>query len=706
LVRLTLFLFLVVLGSCSQFSKSPTSKAWHNINAKYNSLIIARNNTKELLELSDSLRYDNFSFILPILDKIDSNQNTPLRPNLEEVIKKSSLIAERHSNSKYIDEAYFLLGKARLIKGESINAIETFKYINTNSKNQEYKQKSLIWLLRSYIEIGDYVTADQVLNIIKSQKLFKNNQIDYFLTRAYYHQLSNDLAVSVILLEEALKKIPKSSKKARLYYIAGQIYEKLDKIELARKNYIKANKNNPSYEIEFYSNIGLLMTQSKALATLNEFEKMLEDRKNIDLKDKIYLKMGDLEISKRKYDSGISYYQKAIASTKVDIQKSNSYRLIAETYYNNLQDYEKASIYYDSTLIYLSEKSKDFKAINQKSSSLVKFIQYNKSLALEDSLQRLAAMNPLALDKKIKEILISQDLEAKKQIELAEKIISSNSPPTPSLKTATSKNKWLFYNTAELDKSNVEFVKIWGKRPLEDNWRRQDKASSGLFSNNQEPRLQKTETKIIKADTLDIFETPEYLVRKQDIINKIPKSKEQLEASNRKIEEAYFQLGKIYKLQFNEDENAIKTFKNLLVKFPNTSYEPETLYFLAILAEQTEQVKYKNRLFEKYPNSSFSRQLRIGKVKGNEADAIQDYQQIYKIYEEKNYTEVLQLTQNGLEKHIGTSVEDKMALIRIYSLAKLGKKIEYLIALEDFLNSYPSSNLVVNVKEMLSIAKK
>ena len=44
----------------------------------------------------------------------------------------------------------------------------------------------------------------------------------------------------------------------------------------------------------------------------------------------------------------------------------------------------------------------------------------------------------------------------------------------------TSAGKWYFYNPATLSFGMSEFRKKWGKRKLEDNWRRKDKKSLNL----------------------------------------------------------------------------------------------------------------------------------------------------------------------------------------------------------------------------------
>ncbi|MGK0138647.1 MAG: hypothetical protein ACI9DJ_002103, partial [Algoriphagus sp.] len=147
-----LVLLSIVVTSCSQFSRSPTSKAWHNMNAKFNASIDAKDYYDWALHKIDSTQLEDYTTILPVLHKIDSNQTAVAKEELDEVIRLTSLIAERHSNSKYLDRSYLLLGKARLFSGDIINGIEVFKYLNAKNSSETAKQQALIWLMRAYIE--------------------------------------------------------------------------------------------------------------------------------------------------------------------------------------------------------------------------------------------------------------------------------------------------------------------------------------------------------------------------------------------------------------------------------------------------------------------------------------------------------------------------------------------------------------------------
>jgi hypothetical protein len=44
-----------------------------------------------------------------------------------------------------------------------------------------------------------------------------------------------------------------------------------------------------------------------------------------------------------------------------------------------------------------------------------------------------------------------------------------------------------------------------------------------------------------------------------------------------------------------------------------------------------------------------------------------------------------------------------MAMLRIMILKKLGNKDQYIVSLNDFMRSYPSSDLILKAKELLSV---
>ncbi len=712
--KLLLLFSAFAVASCSQFSNSPTSKAWHNLNAKFNATIDARDYYDYAIHKIDSVQIEDYSNILPILPRIDSNQTVISKPELDEVIRLTSLVAERHSNSKHLDKAYLLLGKARLYKQDFINAIEVFKYLNSNRKREEYQHAALIWLMRAYMENKDMNKADAVAQELAKLNLSTRNKADFYQIKASFHQKKGEEALAVVFLEEALKNMKKSTKKARGHFIAGQLYDKLGKGSQARENWKKVVKNKPTYELEFNSGIELLMLSSDLGANANlNFARMLEDRKNSDLKDKIYFKMGEVKAEKGRYKEAIEDYTQSVRLATDKNQRANAYLKIAEIYYGPLSNYESAAKYYDSTLQNMSPVMPNFEKVEDIARSLEQFVRYQKILATEDSLQQLAAMNPLALEEKIENMIRAEEAKEKRLSEEAAALREAEERSAVSGNSGSSNpNAWFFYDQVRLTKARSAFIREWGNRPLEDDWRRKDKevgsisfkVEKGIVGVDDVEEDQEELKKKEEARKLAEFES-----KKQAMLGKIPTSQQQLAISKRRQEEAYYQLGKIYRLQFEEEDNARKTFVTLLEKYPDTQYEQEVLYFLALMDNNPKQNIWKSRLIDKYPMSSYARQLKRGEVEVNadtESNASKAYEDLFKDYREGNYQIALKKAEKALYDYTGTSIEDKIAMMRIMMLAKNGENNAYRIALMDFMRSYASSNLKPRVSDMLTALTK
>lgn len=719
-----LIAFSLLTASCSQFSNSPTSKAWHNTNARFNSLIIARDNMKQAEKDLFDKRVENYSSLMTIFVPIDSTKSQAVSTNLKEVIEKTSLIAERHSNSKYLGEAYILLGKARLLKEDFLNAIEIFKYINSTESKEEDKHAALVWLMRAYTEEKDYDTALKVSDVLRTLDLNKENTRDFYLVKAYLHQRREEFAISAAIGEEALKLMSKGEQTARVHFAVGQMYDMIGQPEKALPHFAAVAKNRPNYDMEFYARMNTLLDaaasqRGSTAGVQDNFKRMLVDRKNTDLKDKIYFTMGSLEMKKQNYPKAIEYFNASLRSSKGNsTQNAYTYLELAELYYNHLNKYDVASMYYDSTLTTLPKTSTDYERIAKRAISLGDFVKYQKVLIVEDSLQQLAAMNPAALDKALERVIKQKEEDDRKMQELAQKIVSQNSLPVERLSDKDPEFKrWALYDPLVISRNKSDFQQLWGSRPLDDNWRRKDKEAGSISFKvergvvGQEPTKQAA-PKVSSEELKKQQEEKASLAlesKKKELYEKIPTTPEKLIASKRKQEEALYQLGKIYKFQFNEPQNATETFLTLLNKFPNTVHEVEVLYLLTLLSDNQATSPYRKILIEKFPASTYARQLLRGKVEitsDTESKANMVYSQAFNLYTNESYESAMKLTEDGLITYTGTSIEDKFAMLRIFLFAKLEQKEAYKQALNEFIQGYPSSGLMPRAKELMAVFDK
>jgi hypothetical protein len=120
---------------------------------------------------------NNFNKFLKVFSDVDSSVIRSMDAQLDDCIKKSSIAIQRHPNSKWVDDSYVIVGKARYYLADFVNAIETFKYVNTKGEDDNARHEALIWLMRSFIDYNEPNNAIAVSDYLKKEELNKDNQL-------------------------------------------------------------------------------------------------------------------------------------------------------------------------------------------------------------------------------------------------------------------------------------------------------------------------------------------------------------------------------------------------------------------------------------------------------------------------------------------------------------------------------------------------
>ncbi len=707
----------IFLG-CSQYSTRRLSVGYHNLTAKYNAYVIARDKMYEADIALRKNRKEDYNQLLPILSPLDSVEAKSVDDLLQDVIKKASLIPDRHQNSRWVDDALVLIGRARLYKGQFTDGIETLRYVNAKGKDEDDKHEGLIWLMRAYVETKDYNSALSVAEFLRSQPLNDENTRNYYLVKAYLHQQKQEYPLALGILEETFGLMPKSEETARIHFAAGQMYDLLEKPKAANLHYEAVSRNRPSYDLNFFANMNSLQNAALTDATISTeggFKKMLNDRKNSDLRDRLYYSMGVIETRKKNYPKAIEFFRKSVQQTTTNTsQVPYTYLEMAKVYYDKLQNYELAKAYFDSSLVLLPPNSVQFQKVTERKEVLDEFVKQLTTIRTEDSLQRLSQMNPGTLDKFLDGIIENEIAEQERKVKEAEKLVAQ----AQSLSANSANNfegnpadRFILYDAVAVNAGKMEFRQRWGNRTLEDDWRRSAKVATLLAqTDNITPvPTQKTADNVplIGGDLSKLTkDSPEWKAKKDALYRNIPLRKQDLEASNQRIEDAYYKLGKIYKFSLEEPANAVKTFEQTLARFPNSNYKPEIYYLLYLTDVKNNQTGWKEKLIAEFPNSSYTRLLTksTGTVaaSGNmELEALKDYEKILALYQVNNFSEAYAQLEMAIVTYAGSKMEDKYALLRIYLVGKLQGREAYLKALNGFIKDYPTSSLLPRVREVL-----
>ncbi len=193
--KLLAALILVMLNwACSQQSTRPAAVAFHNVNAKYNAIFQA---DRLLISLTNKVREEkkeNFSNALPILAPIDTSFSQSYAKEIANLVRKATLVIDRHQNSRFVDDAYLIIGRGRLLQHDLTNALETFKYINSIEHDPKTQQSALIELATIYLHQADYPSAQKVFNFIAENPMNASQEQHLLLVQAFAYQKQHAIA--------------------------------------------------------------------------------------------------------------------------------------------------------------------------------------------------------------------------------------------------------------------------------------------------------------------------------------------------------------------------------------------------------------------------------------------------------------------------------------------------------------------------------
>jgi outer membrane protein assembly factor BamD (BamD/ComL family) len=395
---------------------------------------------------------------------------------------------------------------------------------------------------------------------------------------------------------------------------------------------------------------------------------------------------------------------------------------MGEIYYENLKQYDLAKAYYDSTLTTLPQTVPGYEAIAKRQKVLDSFVTNITTIQTEDSLQNLARMDEQSLDALFEKLLNAEEEKQKEQERLerrqteqqAASIFENTNPDNQQTDARSNRGgggggnnasgSWYFANAAAVSQGRTAFTRKWGNRAPEDNWRRSARDREVSFEEDPaQSRRAATESPLAEAP-----QKMDRKQRKETMLGTLPRTPEALATSNKKVEDAYYNLGKIYHLELQETPNALNSFDTLLVRYPQTEYKPEVYYFLYIIhkSEANEQQEtYKNKLLAEYPTSSFAKlvanpdYLKDDNLANLEAERA--FSEAYQQYEYGNYADADRLVADGLNRFQTGETNERFKVLRIRIVGKTKGVNAYRDALNEFLSQHPESTLLPYVQNLL-----
>ena len=721
-------LILILVVACSTKKNSFVTRNWHAVNSEYNVLY----NGGVALQLGinelKSGYKDDFWEILPV-ERMQILEDAMLpgektkNQNFERAETKATKAIQKHSiniqgkeKNAQMDEAHLLLGKSRYYDQRFIPALEAFNYILYKYSNSDKIYEAKIWREKTNIRL-----ENDALAIKNLKRLLKNNKVkpqvfadaNAILSQAYINLEQKDSAIAP--LKKALVSTKIKEEKARYHFILGQLYQALQHKDSAYAEFqeiIEMKRKSPKqYVMQGHAKQSELVDQTQdTVAFLKKYTALFKDRENRLHHDILNYQMAIFYDKLNKKEQAIKYYNNSLRSKSEDAYlQAKSFKNLATIYFDKTK-YLTAGKYYDSTLTKLVKKNREYFTLLKKRENLEDVIKYEVIVQNSDSILNIVALSDQ--DRKsyfenfIAKIKAKQDaknlLEAKQKksdTNTGIQDIKPNSNETAFLPPAgfgnTNDDVFYFYNPITVNYGKVAFLKKWGNRTLNDNWRWA--AQSSDIKNSEKVVVNDTNTK-----------TEEVSEKSQSdfYLNLLPTDPKTLDSLARERNFANYQLGVIYKEKFKEYALSASKFELLLTSKPEEKLVLPAMYNLYKIYEITNKSKaeiIKNQIIANYPKTRYAQILSGTLV---EEDTIVQtpealYKTIYKQYLKQEYVAVLEIIEKSLVQFAGDDLIPKYELLKTSAIGKIKGVEEYKKSLNFVALNFPNTKEGKQAEEII-----
>ena len=741
--------FLIFLIACSTKKDTFLARNSHALSTRDNILYNGQKGLDKGITGIKGNSKDNFWKRLPI-ERMQINDDVSVdgkskNADFELAEAKATKAIQKHSmniggqeKNYQIDEAYLLLGESRYYDQRFIPALDAFNYILYKYPTSDKIYVAKIWREKTNMRLGNDAQVIKNISRLLKEKKLKNQVVadaNALLTESFLNLEEKDSAIAKLKVAESFTKV--NSERARYRFILGQLYQELGKRDSAIYCYQSVIDMNRKAERQFviqaYAKKAQLFDYENGDkdAFVKTYNKLVADRENRPFLDVIYYEMGVFYDKQKDQELALEFYTASLKKASSDpYLVASTYRNLGNMHFKNAE-YSTAAKYYDSTLVKLDVKTREYIHVKKVRKDLDEVIEYEYIAKTNDSILKIVAMSDTERILYFEDYIVKlkKSDENKKLLEEKQKatleniernnLTSSDDPATvvqqagkttkkpglapPSINDASVKgsaNVFYFYNPATVAFGKVEFRKKWGNRALNGNWRLSTNRTAISVSDTISSGDKSAENPLAEANTQEQYTTAFYQ-------EQLPQTQTEIDDIAKKRNFAYYQLGVIYKEKFKEHELASKKLEQLLLNNPEEKLVLPAMYNLFKIYQITDSAKaedMKNRISSQYPNSRYAQIINnTNPNSGSSQETPEDvYDKWYKLYKEEQFAEVLGNLDNLIIQFSGDEIVSKFELLKANGLGKLKGLEAYKNAMQYVADNYPTSEEGRNAQEILT----
>lgn len=650
---------LLAATGCSTQKNTAKTRWWHSFKARYNTYY---NGTLAYIDGSlekENGNKDNFTEMLPLYTVGNKQSREIGKGNFEKAIEKCQKTIKLHSIKKrpvwdkkrrktekdiewlsrreynpFLWKAWMLMGRSQFYKGAFDEAASTFAYMGRLYQTQPaIYAKSRAWLAKCYLEEGWLYDAEDVVRNMERDSIHWSARKEWDYTYADYYIHTGDYAKAIPYLRKVIKHEMRRKQRAREWYLMGQMQAALGNKAEAMRAYKRVIRQNPPYEVEFNARIAMteVMSGGQWKKMVSRLKRMAASDKNKEYLDQVYYAIGNIYLAQNDTAKAISAYERGAAkATRSGIEKGVLLLKLGDIYWE-MERYNDAQRCYGEAIGLLDKERKDYEELSHRSKVLDQLVPYTDAVHLQDSLQTLAKMDEkdrnAAIDRTIAELkrkekeerdrLAEQNAQETMQQNGAGNNMQQQNNRQQNNTNQQNNGLWYFYNATAVSQGKSAFQKMWGKRENVDNWQRVNKTVVNFGGNQEETELSEAQLdsiarqEAIEDSLAQIADSAQNDPHKREYyLAQIPFTEDQIEASNKIIEDGLFNAGVIFKDKLNNLPLSEKQLKRLTSQYPDFEKMADAYYHMYLLymrkGETDVAEGYVERLKKEYPESEWT----------------------------------------------------------------------------------------------------
>ena len=721
---------------CSTEKNTSVTRTYHNVTTRYNVLFNARESYKAGVRKAIQSKQDDYTIMLPLFLYGDEAVAQSVSGDMEAAAKKATKAVNLHSIkvkpkvkksgmssaerkfydkrefNKYMSDCYLIIGKSYVYTGQYFMALQTFSFMETEFQGEKVLYEARVWRAKALMLDKNLIEAGRLLTELRDDPDFPNQKAlksELEATIADWHIKQGRFADAINHVKRALENTQNKKIAMRYRYVLAQLY-------LEEKNYVQAAsmfrkviRMNPPYEMSFNATISLATSSKGDGANTQDVKKqlhkMLRDSKNTEYHDQIYYSLAEIELYEENLDKAIEYFQKSAQASTVNLpQKTKSYLTLGNLFYDR-RNYLPAQAYYDSAMVNMQPDYPGYIQISAKAKNLNALAYHVQTIHFQDSVQRVARMSESERNRLISGII--SELQAKEQREKEAEAIRlqqyySNIGRRTTMSNPSAAAQWYFYNPSMVSQGIGEFQVRWGRRPLEDNWRRKNKGTLELAmaADNADEDAQAT-----GATKIEDTQTPAFYLQY------IPLTDSMMRVSHRMIEESLYASGYIYNNDFSEYALSAAQYEDLIRRYPQSDYLVPSFYYLHLLygklGKTSDAERFKNRLLSDAPESVYAKIILdptyLDKLAQQMGESEQLYQQTYLHFNRSEFQSVINLANDALEQFPKDALAPKFAYLKGISTGRLAESVEVMRnEMKEIIAQYPRTDIAAEAQNVIN----